>query len=89
MVDGWVMDGLWMVYGCLWMFIDVHRCIDRTEKCGRKLSMTFARKCRGDVRFKSLVKKLSPYCILAGGVATPLKNMKVNWDDEIPKSYGK
>ena len=26
--------------------------------------------------------------ILVGGWATPLKNMKVNWDDEIPNSHG-
>ena len=26
---------------------------------------------------------------LVGGWATPLKNMKVNWDDEIPNSHGK
>ena len=30
--------------------------------------------------------------ILVGGIPTPLKNMKVNWDDDIPntwKIYGK
>ena len=26
---------------------------------------------------------------LVGGWATPLKNMNVNWDDEIPNSHGK
>ena len=30
------------------------------------------------------------YCkYLVGGWATPLKNMKVNWDDEIPNISGK
>jgi hypothetical protein len=24
-----------------------------------------------------------------GGIPTPLKNMKVSWDDEIPNIYGK
>ena len=27
--------------------------------------------------------------LLVGGWATPLKNMKVNWDDDIPNIYGK
>ena len=27
--------------------------------------------------------------LLVGGWATPLKNMKVNWDDEIPNNHGK
>jgi hypothetical protein len=26
---------------------------------------------------------------LVGGIATPLKNMKVNWDDDIPNMMGK
>ena len=26
-------------------------------------------------------------CLLVGGWATPLKNMKVNWDDEIPNIW--
>ena len=26
----------------------------------------------------------NPIIFLAGGIATPLKNMKVNWDDDIP-----
>ena len=28
-------------------------------------------------------------CYLVGGIPTPLKNMKVNWDDDIPNSHGK
>jgi hypothetical protein len=27
--------------------------------------------------------------ILVGGIPTPLKNMKVNWDDDIPKIWKK
>ena len=27
------------------------------------------------------------HCFLVGGWATPLKNMKVNWDDEIPNRW--
>ena len=26
-------------------------------------------------------------CVLVGGWATPLKNLKVNWDDEIPNIW--
>ena len=35
--------------------------------------------------------KISSYFFfsLVGGWATPLKNMNVNWDDEIPNIYGK
>jgi hypothetical protein len=28
-------------------------------------------------------------CSLVGGIPTPLKNMKVNWDDDIPNMMGK
>ena len=26
-------------------------------------------------------------CLLVGGIPTPLKNMEVNWDDEIPNIW--
>ena len=34
-----------------------------------------------------VLKALPPWTVLVGGIPTPLKNMKVNWDDDIPKIW--
>ena len=36
----------------------------------------------GDTMRQDIVK----YCKLVGGIPTPLKNMKVSWDDDIPNT---
>ena len=45
--------------------------------------------CRMSTCFKGPSEGLQKVPFLVGGIPTPLKNMKVNWDDDIPFIYGK
>ena len=56
-------------------------------KLGRKLQARLSPKQQARWLGGLVLKALPPWTILVGGIPTPLKNMKVNWDDDIPKIW--
>ena len=71
------MDNLWIIYG--YGYIYLHDWVIYEVNVG-----TYSSTMEHLGQETMLVSMFFCDLYLVGGIATPLKNMKVNWDDDIP-----